>query len=45
MEMENKGKRTENLNTGIINRIQEVEERISGINETTEGTDTPIKKC
>jgi uncharacterized coiled-coil protein SlyX len=36
--------RSEAIDAGITNRIQEVEERISGAEDTIESIDTSIKK-
>ena len=44
LEMENLGKRTGFTNTSITNRIQEMEERISGIEDTLEDSDTSVKE-
>jgi hypothetical protein len=44
LEMENIGKRTGFTNTSITNRIQEMEERISGIEDTLEDSDTSVKE-
>jgi hypothetical protein len=38
--MESIGKRTETTDISISNKIQEMEERISGVEHTTEETDT-----
>jgi precorrin isomerase len=42
MEMDNPGKRTRTTGAGITNRIQEMEERISGIEDNTENRDILI---
>ena len=42
--MENLGKRTGTTDASITNRIQEMEERISGINNTIQEIDTSIKE-
>ena len=42
--MENLGKRTGMIDISITNRIQEMEERISGIEDTIEEIDTPVKE-
>jgi hypothetical protein len=42
--MENIGKRSGATHANIINRIQEIEERLSGIEETIENIDTSIKE-
>jgi hypothetical protein len=44
LEMENLGKGTGTTDTSITNRIQEMGERIPGIEDATEETDTLIKK-
>jgi hypothetical protein len=43
-EMENLGKRSEITDVSITNRIQEVEERISGVVDTVEEIDTNVKE-
>jgi hypothetical protein len=43
LEIENLGKQSEAIDTRITNRIQEIEERISGAEETIENIDTTIK--
>jgi hypothetical protein len=43
LEMENLGKRSEITDVSIINRIQEIEERISGIKNMVEEINTTIK--
>jgi hypothetical protein len=40
--MENLEKRTGTTDTSITNRIQEMKERISGIDSTIEEIDTPV---
>ena len=48
LEIENLGKRTRVIDGSITNRIQEIEERISGAEDTIENTDTTGKdnaKC
>jgi hypothetical protein len=47
LEIENLGKKLRKINTSITNRIQEIEERISGAKDTIENTDTTVKnaKC
>ena len=42
--MENLGKRSGGTDASITNRIQEIEERISGIEDTIEDIDTTDKK-
>ena len=42
--MENLGKRTGTAEVSITNRIQEMEERISGIEDTIEEIDTSVKE-
>ena len=42
--MENIGERTKTTKTSIINIIQEMEERISGIEDTIEEVDTSVKE-
>jgi hypothetical protein len=42
--MENIGKRTGVTNTSITNKIQEIEERISGAEDTIEDIDTTVKE-
>ena len=44
LEIKYLGKRTGTTDTSIINRIQEMEERISGIENTREEIDTPVKE-
>jgi predicted nucleic acid-binding Zn-ribbon protein len=44
MEIENLGKRSGVVDTRIINRIQEIEERISGAEDTVENIDTTVKE-
>jgi len=43
LEIENLGKRTRVIDPSISNRIQEIEERLSGAEDTTEIMDTSIK--
>ena len=43
LEMENLGKRSEIIDVSITNRIQETEERISGVEDTIEEIDTAVK--
>jgi type IV secretory pathway VirB4 component len=45
LEIENLGKRSGVINASITNRIQEIEERISGEDNTIENIDTKVKKC
>ena len=42
--MNNLGKRSGAADVRIINRIQEIEERISGIKDTIENIDTLVKE-
>jgi hypothetical protein len=44
LEMENVGKRTGATDASITNRIQEMEERISGVEDTIEETETSVKE-
>jgi hypothetical protein len=44
LEMENLRKRSGITDVSIINRIQEIEERISGVGDTVEETDIIVKK-
>jgi hypothetical protein len=44
LEMENLGKRSGITNVSITSRIQEIEERISGIKYTVEEVDTTVKE-
>ena len=44
LEMENLGKRSEITDVSITNRMQEIEERISGIGDTVEKIDTTVKE-
>ena len=43
LKLENLGKRSEVIGASIINRIQEIEERISGVEDSIENTDTTVK--
>jgi uncharacterized coiled-coil protein SlyX len=43
-EIENLGKKSGAIDVSIINRIQEVEERISGAEDTIENINTAIKE-
>ena len=42
--MENLGKWTKTTETSITNRLQEIEERISGVEETIEEIDSLVKE-
>ena len=44
LEMENLGKRSRNTDVSISNRIQQVEERISGVGDTIEEINTTVKE-
>jgi uncharacterized lipoprotein YehR (DUF1307 family) len=44
LELENLGKRSGVIDASITNRLQEIEERISGVEDTIENTDTTIKE-
>jgi uncharacterized coiled-coil protein SlyX len=44
MEIENLGKRSGVIDASITNRIQEIEERTSGADDTIENIDTTIKE-
>ena len=44
LEMENLGKRSGAIDVSITNRIQDIEERISGIKDTTEDINTTVKE-
>ena len=44
LDLENIGKRSGVIDSSITNRIQEVEERISGAEETIENIDTTVKE-
>jgi predicted nucleic acid-binding Zn-ribbon protein len=44
LKMENLGKRSEVIDGSITNRIQEIEERFLGIEDTTEDIDTTVKE-
>jgi hypothetical protein len=44
MERENLGKRPEVIDDSITNRIEEIEERISGAEDTIEKMDTRVKE-
>jgi hypothetical protein len=43
LEIENLGKRSGVIDASITNRIQEIEETISGAEDTTENLDTPFR--
>ena len=43
LEMENLGKRSGITDVSITNRTQEIEERIAGVEDTVEETDTTVK--
>ena len=44
LEIETLGKKSETIDTSISNRIQEMEERISGAEDSIENMDTTIKE-
>ena len=44
LELENLGKRSGVIDASITNRIQEIEERISGAEDSIENMDTTIKE-
>jgi uncharacterized coiled-coil protein SlyX len=44
LEIENLGKRSEVIDASITNRIKEIEERISGTEDTIENIDTTVKE-
>jgi uncharacterized coiled-coil protein SlyX len=44
MEIENLGKRSGVIDASITKRIQEIEKRISGAEDTIETTDTTVKE-
>ena len=44
LEMKNQGKRSGITDVSITNRIQEIEERISGVKDTVEEINTTIKE-
>jgi uncharacterized coiled-coil protein SlyX len=44
MEIENLRKRSGVIDTSITNRIQEMEERMSGVEDTIENIDTTVKE-
>ena len=43
LEIENLGNKSEDIDASITNRIQEIEERISGVEDTIENMDTTKK--
>jgi hypothetical protein len=44
LEMENLGKKPGNKDVSINNKIQEIEERFLGVQDTLEDTDTMVKQ-
>ena len=44
LELENLGKRSGVIDASIINRIQKIEERITGAEDTTKSIDTTVKE-
>jgi predicted nucleic acid-binding Zn-ribbon protein len=44
LELENLGKRTGAIDASIMNRIQEIEERIAGAEDAVENIDTTVKE-
>ena len=44
LELENLGKRSGIIDVSITNRIQEIEERILGVEDMVEDTDTTVKE-
>jgi predicted nucleic acid-binding Zn-ribbon protein len=44
LEIENIGKRSGAIDTSITNRLQEIEERISGAEDTIENIETTVKE-
>ena len=44
LEIENIGKRSGVIDASIISRIEEIEERIPGAEDTTENIDTTVKE-
>jgi hypothetical protein len=44
LETENLGKRSGVINASITNRVQEIEERISGAEDTIKNIDTTVKE-
>ena len=45
LELENLGERSGVIDASITNRIQDIEERISGAEDTIKNIDTTVKKC
>jgi hypothetical protein len=45
LELENLGERKGVIDASITNRIQEIEERTSGAEDTIEDIDTTLKNC
>jgi chromosome segregation ATPase len=45
LEIETLGKKSVTIDVSITNRIQEMEDRISGAEDSIENMDTTIKKC
>jgi chromosome segregation ATPase len=44
LEIENLGKRSDDINASITNQIQDIEERISGVEDSIENIDTTVKE-
>jgi hypothetical protein len=44
LDIENLGKKSETIEASITNRTQEIEERLSGVEDSIENTDTTIKE-
>ena len=44
LEIENLGKKSGDIDASINNRMQEIEERISGTDDTIENIDTTVKE-
>ena len=44
LQMENLGKRSGNIDVSITNKVQEIEERILGVEDTLENMDTTAKE-
>jgi hypothetical protein len=44
LEMENQGKRSGITDVSITNRIEEIQEKISGVEDTIEENDTTVKE-
>jgi uncharacterized coiled-coil protein SlyX len=44
LKLETLGKRSEVIDASITNRIQEIEERISGAEDTIDNIDTTVKE-